>query len=219
MKKYLLFLIVFIASGILTGSIGGKSSLSTFERELLSSPSTTMSDGFLKMQPQNVPGEIIEIPDNIINENLVEKNKEVTCMAKNIFFEAAVESTAGKLAVAHVTLNRVSSRNFPNSVCEVVYDGLHYTGAGGKQFPVRDRCQFSWYCDGKGDEPREGKLWLKAQELAKYVLLRQEELPDITDGALHYHADYIDAPTWTARKKVTTKIDTHIFYRTNTWHL
>ena len=205
MKKYLLFLIVFIASGM-TGSIGGKSSLST-------------TDGFLKMQPQHVPSEIIEIPDSIIDENLIAKNKEVTCMAKNIFFEAAIESTAGKLAVAQVTLNRVESKYYPNTVCEVVYDGLHYTGAGGKQFPVRDRCQFSWYCDGKGDEPREGRLWSSAQELAKYVLLRAEELPDITDGALHYHADYIEAPRWTARKKVTTKIDTHIFYRPNTWRL
>ena len=57
-------------------------------------------------------------------------------MAKNIFFEAAIESTAGKLAVAHVTLNRVDSKHFPSSVCEVVYEGPHYTGANGTQYPV-----------------------------------------------------------------------------------
>ena len=206
MKKYLVFLIVFIASGM-TGSIGGKSSLST-------------TDDFLKMQPQHVPSEKIEIPDSIINENLenlIVENKEVTCMAKNRFFEAAIESTAGKLAVAQVTLNRVNSKYYPNTVCEVVYEGPHYTASDGQLLPKRDRCQFSWYCDGKGDDPREGKLWSSAQELAEYVILRQEELPDITDGALHYHADYIDAPTWAARKKVTTKIDTHIFYRPRGW--
>ena len=63
-------------------------------------------------------------------------------------------------------------------------------------------------------DPRPGsRLWEDAQELAKYVLLRQEELPDITDGALHYHASYIDAPKWAKKQKITTKIDTHIFYR------
>ena len=206
MKKYFLFLIVFIASAMM-GSIGGQSSIVTGD--------------FFYMHPQNTTANgLVEIAETLISKSLVVNDKEVTCMAKNIFFEAAVESTAGKLAVAHVTLNRVDSKWFPNSVCEVVYDGLHYTHSSGKQLPVRDRCQFSWYCDGKGDDPREGsKLWEDSQELAKYVLLRQEELPDITDGALHYHASYIAAPRWTARKKITTKIDTHIFYRSNSMRL
>ena len=201
MKKYLLFLIIFIASGF-TGSIGK------------SIPA--ISGDFYYMHPQNTTTSgLVEIADSVIKRSLVVDDKEITCMAKNIFFEAAIESTAGKLAVAHVTLNRVSSKWFPNSVCEVVYEGPHYTNGSGQQYPVRDRCQFSWYCDGKGDDPREGsRLWEDSQELAKYVLLRQEELPDITDGALHYHASYIEAPKWTIRKKVTTKIDTHIFYRT-----
>ena len=200
MKKFLLFLIVFIASAM-SGSIGGQSSIVTGD--------------FFYMHPQNTTANgLVEIAETVISKSLVVNDKEVTCMAKNIFFEAAVESTAGKLAVAHVTLNRVDSKWFPNTVCEVVYDGPHYTGSNGEQFPVRDRCQFSWYCDGKGDDPREGsRLWEDSQELAKYVLLRQEELPDITDGALHYHASYIDAPIWAKRKKITTKIDTHIFYR------
>ena len=207
MKKYLLFLIVFIASGFLVGSTGGKSSIVTGD--------------FFYIHPQNTTASgLVEIADTVIKRSLVVDDKEVMCMAKNIFFEAAIESTAGKLAVAHVTLNRVESKYFPNTVCNVVYEGLHYTHASGQEFPVRDRCQFSWYCDGKGDEPREGsRLWEDSQELAKYVLLRQEELPDITDGALHYHASYIAAPRWTARKKITTKIDTHIFYRSNNLRL
>jgi len=206
MKKYLLFLIVFIASAV-SGSIGGQSSIVTGD--------------FFYMHPQNTTTSgLMEIADTVISKSLVVDDKEVTCMAKNIFFEAAIESTAGKLAVAHVTLNRVESKYFPNTVCNVVYEGLHYTHASGQEFPVRDRCQFSWYCDGKGDEPREGSgLWEDSLELAKYVLLRQEELPDITDGALHYHASYIEAPTWAKRKKITTKIDTHIFYRTASMRL
>tara|TARA_B100000953_G_scaffold294554_1_gene284486 strand:- start:995 stop:1615 length:621 start_codon:yes stop_codon:yes gene_type:complete len=202
MKKYLLFLIIFTASAM-TGSIGGQSSIITGD--------------FFYMHPQNTTTSgLVDIADTVIQKSLVVDDKEITCMAKNIFFEAAIESTAGKLAVAHVTLNRVDSHRFPNTVCEVVYDGPHYTGSNGEQYPVRDRCQFSWYCDGKGDDPRDGsRLWEDSQELAKYVLLRQEELPDITDGALHYHASYIEAPRWAKKKKVTTKIDTHIFYRTH----
>ena len=134
---------------------------------------------------------------------------EIECMAKNIYFEAAVESTAGQLAVAQVTLNRVKSKHYPNSVCEVVYEGPKHASGIMK----RDRCQFSWYCDGKDDEVRnKGKLWNTAHNLAKYVLKRQKDLLDITDGATHYHANYIDAPRWAGHKRVTTSIDQHIFY-------
>ena len=177
MKKFLLFFILFVF-GFLSQT-GGNSS-------------PKIKGDFFYMHPQNTTTSgLIDIADNIISKSLVVDDKAVTCMAKNIFFEAAIESTAGKLAVAHVTLNRVDSKQFPNSVCEVVYEGPHYTASNGTQYPVRDRCQFSWYCDGKGDDPREGsRLWEDAQELAKYVLLRQEELPDITDGALHYPVSY-----------------------------
>ncbi len=202
MKKYLLFLIVFIASGVFIGSTGGKSSHITGD--------------FYYIHPQNTTTNgLIEIADSVIKRSLIVNDKEVTCMAKNIFYEAAIESTAGKLAVAHVTLNRVDSHRFPNTVCEVVYEGPHYTARDGQLLPKRDRCQFSWYCDGKHDDPREGsRLWKDSQELAKYILLKKDELLDITDGALHYHASYIRAPKWAARKTVTTKIDQHIFYST-----
>ena len=140
------------------------------------------------------------------------RQSEIECMAKNIYFEAAVESTAGQLAVAQVTLNRVKSKHYPNSVCEVVYEGPHTTNG----FPKRDRCQFSWYCDGKGDDPKiKGKLWESAHDLARYVLKRRHDLIDITDGATHYHANYIDAPRWTRQKRVHASIDQHIFYGQN----
>jgi len=202
MKKYLLFLIIFIASGMTGGSFGGKS--------------FNTNDDFYYIHPKNTTASgLAEITDSIISKNIIINDEEVTCMAKNIFFEAAIESTAGKLAVAQVTLNRVDSNRFPNTVCEVVYDGIHYTHSSGIKMPIRDRCQFSWYCDGKGDEPKEGsRLWKDSQELARYILLRKDELLDITDGALHYHAVYIPAPRWAARKTVTTKIDQHIFYST-----
>ena len=133
--------------------------------------------------------------------------EELECMSKNIYFEAAMESTAGKLAVAQVTMNRVKSNVWPNTVCEVVTQGKHYENG----FPVRDRCQFSWYCDGKHDEPHLGSMWRESQEVARYVLTTPD-LMDITDGATHYHADYISSPRWADPRRKTVEIDTHIFF-------
>ena len=133
---------------------------------------------------------------------------QLECMAKNIYFEAAIESTAGKLAVAQVTLNRVNSDRFPNTICGVVKQGRHHPNG----FPVRDRCQFSWYCDGKHDEPFQGKMWKESTELARYVM-KHPNLKDITDGSTQYHADYIPDPRWANPKERTVKIDTHIFYK------
>ena len=200
MKKYLLLLALFLAPALASNSgIGSTHPYHTMPRAdwYYFHPQSTTSDG------------LITIAETVVDENILLDKAEVLCMAKNIFFEAAVESTAGKLAVAQVTLNRVNSDKFPSSVCEVVYEGKHHASG----FPKRDQCQFSWYCDGRGDDPPESRLWDAAQDLAKYVILRQDDLPDITDGATFYHAHYIDAPRWTTRKKVTATIDQHIFYR------
>ena len=136
--------------------------------------------------------------------------QELECMSMNIYFEAALESTAGKLAVAQVTLNRVKSELYPNTVCSVVKQGKHYESG----FPVRDRCQFSWYCDGKHDTPSKGKMWRESENIATYAMENTQML-DITDGATHYHADYIENPRWAIARHRTLQIDTHIFYNKN----
>ena len=137
--------------------------------------------------------------------------KQKECLALNIYFEAAVESTAGKLAVAQVTLNRVKSEQYPETICKVVYEGKHYSSG----FPVRDRCQFSWYCDGKGDVPRPGSLWEESQRVAKVMIQRHlnSQLLDITDGSTHYHANWMEEyPRWSHQRKKLVSIDQHIFY-------
>ena len=47
--------------------------------------------------------------------------QQIECMAKNIYYEAAMEPFEGKLAVAQVTMNRTQSPQFPKTVCGVVY--------------------------------------------------------------------------------------------------
>ena len=143
-------------------------------------------------------------------ESYAERNKQISCLQKNVYFEAAVESTAGKLAVAHVPYNRVRNKYFPDNFCDVVYQGKHYASG----HPKRDRCQFSWYCDGKHDVPYPGPTWKSTQELATWFYDNKDTIKDITDGALYYHADYIPDPRWAVSKKTqkTVQIDTHIFY-------
>ena len=142
-------------------------------------------------------------------ESYAERKKQISCLQKNVYFEAAVESTAGKLAVAHVTYNRVKNKYFPNSFCDVIYQGKHHASG----HPKRDRCQFSWYCDGKHDVPYPGPTWKNTKELAKWFYDNKDNIKDITDGALYYHADYIDSPRWAYQKKKLMQIDTHIFYK------
>ena len=138
-----------------------------------------------------------------------DNQKQIMCMAKNIFFEAATESTAGQLAVTQVVLNRVKSKYYPNTVCGVIQEARRHANG----LPKRDQCQFSWYCDGKGDEPREGRLWTQAQELAEHIFLYKDKYVDITDGATHYHAKYIDDPRWARADRRTATIDQHHFFR------
>ena len=133
---------------------------------------------------------------------------ELDCMAKNIYFEAAIESTAGKLAVAQVTMNRVRSSNYPDTICKVVKQGKHHANG----FPMRDRCQFSWYCDGKSDDPKEPTTYGALYDMAMDLVYGDITVVDITEGATHYHADYV-YPAWRKTKTKTIEIEDHIFYR------
>ena len=133
------------------------------------------------------------------------------CLTENIYFEARGQGQAGWLAVAQVTQNRVDDRRFPNTICEVVKQGLTYASGD----PIRNKCQFSWYCDGKSDKPKNTKVYNEISELVNYIYdvkgQPNHELLDITDGATHYHADYV-SPAWKKSKTKTTEIGDHIFY-------
>ncbi|MGE5155099.1 MAG: cell wall hydrolase [Bdellovibrio bacteriovorus] len=128
------------------------------------------------------------------------QEESVRCLALNIYHEARAEPEKGQLAVAAVTLNRVASPAFPNSVCKVVKQG-------GKK---RNGCQFSWWCDRHPDEPREAEAWRRALELSRKAL--GGEISDPTDGALYYHATRVK-PRWARSFARTGKIGRHLFYK------
>lgn len=135
------------------------------------------------------------------------------CLALNTYHEAKNQSMVGQIATAQVVMNRVEDRRFPNTVCEVVKQGPTRTSwkDPSKRIPVKHRCQFSWYCDGKSDVPKNEKAWRKAQDVAFLVLYDKIKM-DVTEGATHYHATYVK-PAWAKTKKRTTQIEKHIFYR------
>ena len=135
------------------------------------------------------------------------------CLALNTYHEAKNQSLVGQIATAQVVMNRVADDRYPNTICEVVKQGPTRPSweDPAKEYPIRHRCQFSWYCDGKPDVPKNEKAWRKAQDVAFLVLYNKINL-DVTEGATHYHATYV-RPAWAKTKTRTTRIEKHIFYR------
>ncbi len=125
---------------------------------------------------------------------------ELRCLAQNIYFEARLEPEEGRRAVAHVVMNRVADRRWPESACAVIRQGWPEDG------PL---CQFSWHCDERADEPRPDAYWDEARRLARRVYFGWSGDP--SGGALWYHADYVE-PWWGAKLRRGRKIGRHIFY-------
>ena len=82
----------------------------------------------------------------------------------------------------------------------------------GKIVPIRNRCQFSWFCDGKSDDPKEPTTYARLLDISKDLVYGHLDVVDFTEGATHYHADYV-YPAWRKQKKKTVEVADHIFYR------
>ena len=140
--------------------------------------------------------------------------KQEHCMALNIYYETRGSSLADSFAVADVVLNRVEDTRYPDTVCDVVYQGVKHADGRMK----RNACQFSWYCDGKADNPQNQEIWKRAQSIA-WAILKWDQFRCISEGATHYHAHYVN-PRWNRSKKgfsITNlgRIGAHIYYRWN----
>lgn len=130
-------------------------------------------------------------------------NRDLTCLARNVYYEARGESEQGKKAVAKVTLNRVASSRFPNSICEVVYE---------QRWDKRRRRfvgAFAWTEFDSVPSPKS-KQWKKAWQAAEAVYQNPDSVQ--LKGALFYHATRIK-PRWARQKKRIKRIGRHIFYR------
>lgn len=130
-----------------------------------------------------------------------ERERQLDCLARNIYYEAGTEPFEGKVAVAQVTLNRANSDKYPDDICKVVFQK--------NVFYDKVICQFSWYCE-KGNLPVKvnNEAYKESIIVARKVLLEDFRLPSL-HNAMYYHADYVQ-PNWNLPK--ITKIGRHIFY-------
>ena len=129
------------------------------------------------------------------------------CLALNVYYVARNQPLQGQMAVAEVVMNRVVSNNFPDTVCEVIQEGPTYSWK--PEFPVKNQCQFSWYCDGKSDMPIEAEAWETALIVAKDILANR---PTVLKGSTYYHAIDV-APKWAETKTFVKRVGDHLFYK------
>ena len=157
---------------------------------------------------------------------------ELKCMAENIYFEGRAEPMVGKVAIGKVVMNRIDSDRHPNDICGVVHEGPHRESwkTRGKDvpekdrkfFPIRNKCDFSWYCDGKKDivwvsymdgTPIDSNAtaWRDSINVALFVMTG--ELRDVTNGADHYYNYNISNPYWVGAMDETAVIGNHRFMK------
>ncbi len=155
-------------------------------------------------------GSLDERPENPVNgataENANYRQRDFACLAQAIYFEARGEPANGQLAVAQVVMNRVASQYYPNSVCDVVYQNQHR----------RNRCQFSFACDGRPERINDRHSWDRAAAISRGVLSGETMSEAVGTRATHYHANYV-RPRWIRDMIKIRQIGVHIFYRVRAW--
>lgn len=146
-----------------------------------------------------VPRPVIESP---VEQAAVQATRDAQCLAEAIYHEARSEGVEGQKAVAEVILQRVRSRDYPNTICGVVYQGVD---RGDK------RCQFSFACNGAMDRAREPKAWSRSADLAARIMAGTVALGE-TDRAIAFHSVNVE-PVWASTMLRTRQIGNHVFYR------
>ena len=159
---------------------------------------------------------------------------ELKCMAENIYFEGRAEPMVGKIAIGHVVMNRIEDERFPNTICEVVHQGpvreswktrQHKDLPAEKRiyYPLKNRCQFSWWCDGQKDiiwatymngEVIESNMtaWRDSIHVALFIM-NGDYGKDPTHGAVFYYNPHIANPNWGKIYNETAMIGNHRFMK------
>ena len=127
-------------------------------------------------------------------------DKQMSCLAEALYFEARGEPIKGQLAVGEVILNRVEDTRYPSSICKVVNEGT------GRRFA----CQFTYTCDGKLETVHERKPYEMALKIAKILMTTHDR--KLTRGSTHYHSNYVN-PKWSKKFERVAKFGRHIFYK------
>lgn len=123
--------------------------------------------------------------------------KELDCLASNIYYEARNQSKIGQIAVGLVTRNRAEADRWASTICGVVHAPK----------------QFSWTHDGKQNTKRfkDTMAYLWATHIASRIL--SGEFDNVRDmfQSDHYHTTAV-RPGWSKHMERVAVIDSHIFY-------
>lgn len=204
-------------TGLITGSVATAYAPASLTEEDLNAPfnallATPDAKGALipVARPEYTPkpGELIDAKGEhkwVLNKlaRVNHKKDQRRCLAAGIYFEARGEPVNGQKAVAQVILNRVKAPAYPNTICGVVYQNKR----------KRNRCQFSFACDGIRDRVRDSASWKTAEEITDDILAGRFWLKSV-GSSTHYHATYVN-PRWARTMKRRVKIGRHIFYKTH----
>ena len=162
--------------------------------------------------------------DDMIENSLSYESKDLHCLAMNVYHESRSENLAGKYAVADVVMNRVRDDRYPSDVCSVVYQAE--TKPSWKDptilVPKRNRCQFSWYCDGEKDTiwvqymngssiESNANAWRDSVHIALDTM--SDRLYDNTAGATYYYNHNLVYPHWAKVFEITEIIGNHTFMK------
>jgi spore germination cell wall hydrolase CwlJ-like protein len=173
------------------------------------------------------------------DERITSKNArtEILCLAQNIYFESRAESMSGKAAVANVTKNRMQDDRWPDTICKVVGEGPVRESWKTKKdkdladedrsyYPIKHRCQFSWYCDGVGDviwanmestgETIEGnaRAWQDSVNVALWTTgYGSIHIEDNTKGAVFYYNHHLVTPSWSKTRTYIGVLGNHTFMK------
>jgi|TARA_R100001163_G_scaffold7619_1_gene7937 spore germination cell wall hydrolase CwlJ-like protein len=139
-------------------------------------------------------------------KSITAKADELSCLAEAVYFEARSEPFVAQLAVANVILTRVDSHRYPDNICDVVHQSKKWKGK-----PIRNKCQFSYWCDGKPETIANVDAYQQSVSAAELAL--QGAVLSHTGGATHYHAAYV-TPYWSVDEDfmVLGQVGSHIFY-------
>jgi len=205
--KLLVIALVVLASLIVAYFVNGTSRTSANQVEpmlaLAPAPAQTLD---LEIEPVKIIHRYYVVPQTTDASTI----DQAHCLATNIYFEARNQKDDEKTAIANVVLNRVKDKSFPDTICGVVYQAVRNS----KGAPIRNKCQFSWYCDGKSDMVKNTVAYEKDFNIALITMKNREEGPDNdnTNNSLWYHAHYV-VPYWAAAYTFQERIGAHLFYR------
>jgi len=160
------------------------------------------------------PEPVVETPVEVIVRPMTVRDllteESINCLIQNSYYEARNQEDEAIVGVVHVSLNRWYDSRYPDNICDVIYQSkLDRYGR-----IILNQCQFSWYCDGKSDNPKDKVAYDRITKVTEKAIMLWYLNMDITDGSTHYHSIKV-YPDWAPTLAYIKQLGDHKFYRWN----